>query len=338
MEIYGDNLQASYCDGAGLSNLVTCVTDECSNPEVSFSGLQEHYCIDDASILLEGNPAGGSFFGAGMLEDLFDPQLAGIGYHQITYSWQDSVSSCIYQEVKQVEVNLYPLLTLSGDSVICNNGLARLHATEGFQSYLWNDEIESDSHTIWWDQPGAVNLQAIDANYCDAFVSRELMLTDLIADPVDLGPDTTILEGETITFSPNMPFSNYLWSTGDTSSSITVTNPGTYSLTVTCINGCFARGSVNLATEAATNNAEDKGSMEPSLFPNPFEDSFFLHTDLPGSYSIWTANGVLLAQGLLDSGVQTLSPQLPLAGVYILLIEQGDGNRHYRRIIYHKSH
>lgn len=49
---------------------------------------------------------------------------------------------------------------------------------------------------------------------------------------VDLGPDTAILQGESLTLDAGNPGSGYLWSTGATTQTIVVSQAGTYSVTV----------------------------------------------------------------------------------------------------------
>ncbi len=50
---------------------------------------------------------------------------------------------------------------------------------------------------------------------------------------VDLGPDTTLCPEASLDLSFPVPGASYLWSTGDTTTTLTVTSPGTYHLTVT---------------------------------------------------------------------------------------------------------
>jgi hypothetical protein len=50
---------------------------------------------------------------------------------------------------------------------------------------------------------------------------------------VNLGPDTTILQGQSLTLDAGNPGSDYLWSTGQTTQTIEVTQAGNYSVTVT---------------------------------------------------------------------------------------------------------
>ena len=53
--------------------------------QCSFTGLEETYCIDDASSTLVGDPLGGTFTGPGITGSVFDPADAGVGVHTITY-------------------------------------------------------------------------------------------------------------------------------------------------------------------------------------------------------------------------------------------------------------
>ena len=60
-----------------------------------------------------------------------------------------------------------------------------------------------------------------------------------IAGMIDLGSDTTICAGSSITLTADAGFDNYLWSNGATNQSITVNQPGTYS-----VEGSFQSGNV----------------------------------------------------------------------------------------------
>jgi hypothetical protein len=58
-------------------------------PEVSFTGLSSIYCIDNSPVSLTGNPLGGIFTGDGITGNIFDPNTAGAGDHDISYSFTD---------------------------------------------------------------------------------------------------------------------------------------------------------------------------------------------------------------------------------------------------------
>ncbi len=74
-----------------------------SNPNVSFSGLPDTLCTNDNAITLTGNPAGGIFSGNGISGNSFDPASAGIGSHQITYSFTD-INGCSGESTESVYV------------------------------------------------------------------------------------------------------------------------------------------------------------------------------------------------------------------------------------------
>lgn len=62
----------------------------------SFSGLATFYCDTAPPVALTGVPSGGTFSGPGINGNMFSPALAGIGTHQIIYTYADTVSNCYY--------------------------------------------------------------------------------------------------------------------------------------------------------------------------------------------------------------------------------------------------
>ncbi|HLG33941.1 MAG TPA: PQQ-dependent sugar dehydrogenase [Bacteroidia bacterium] len=72
------------------SNVITIYTD------VSFSGLDTFYCDTTSPVALTGVPSGGTFSGPGINGNMFSPALAGIGTHQVIYTYADTVSNCYY--------------------------------------------------------------------------------------------------------------------------------------------------------------------------------------------------------------------------------------------------
>lgn len=62
---------------------------------------------------------------------------------------------------------------------------------------------------------------------------------------IDLGNDTTLCEGDTLFLSAPLFFDSYLWNTGDTTSALGITTPGTYSVVGT-LSSCTATDSVTI--------------------------------------------------------------------------------------------
>jgi len=88
-------------------------------PVVSFTGLATYYCIGNDSVVLTGTPTGGIFSGPGITGNTFNPITAGVGFHNITYTFTDS-NSCTGFQTQQVEVKALPIVNFSGlDTAYC---------------------------------------------------------------------------------------------------------------------------------------------------------------------------------------------------------------------------
>lgn len=61
-----------------------------SLPAVNFFGLNANYQEDDGAVSLDGVPEGGFFSGPGIIDNTFNPSLAGDGSHVIVYSFTDA--------------------------------------------------------------------------------------------------------------------------------------------------------------------------------------------------------------------------------------------------------
>jgi hypothetical protein len=111
--------------GTYVYNLVSVADIYCSNtasgsatvtvnplPVVSFTGLSGPYCVNAAAVTLTGSPAGGTFSGAGVSGNTFDPATAGAGTHSVTYTYSDG--TCSNTATQSVTVNALPVVSFTG--------------------------------------------------------------------------------------------------------------------------------------------------------------------------------------------------------------------------------
>jgi hypothetical protein len=76
-----------------IQALYNAGTQGVSPTPVSFLGLNSSYTLNDPPSPLSGSPAGGVFIGPGVSGSTFDPVVAGIGSHSITYAYVDACGS-----------------------------------------------------------------------------------------------------------------------------------------------------------------------------------------------------------------------------------------------------
>ncbi len=83
---------------------------------------------------------------------------------------------------------------------------------------------------------------------------------------VDLGADTTICAGESLTLDAGNPGSTYVWSgTNSVAQTLEVNSAGTYTVYATAANGCFGIGNINVIVNEAPTAT---GIYRQGVYPN----------------------------------------------------------------------
>ena len=135
-------------------------------------------------------------------------------------------------------IDLYPQSSVhfGNDSILCELATLLLDATQLHPAaYVWQDQSTNTTYTVYEDGTYWV----VVTDHCLG-ASDTINIGYLNDFTVDLGPDTTICEGRTLTLSAENPFCDYEWQDGSTQPTYIVRHPGTYS--VTASNQCFEHG------------------------------------------------------------------------------------------------
>ncbi|MGF1534767.1 MAG: gliding motility-associated C-terminal domain-containing protein [Bernardetiaceae bacterium] len=167
----------------------------------------------------------------GFTSNQISPVLTGLTVAASgTYTLTVNANGCTASATTAVAVNPGPPpLNLGPDQTPCPGALIQLRAGAGYDSYLWNTGATGNS--IFVNTSGTYTV-VVTANGCGTLTDTvRVSYRDL---SLDLGPDTVIRFGETLTLNASNPnFDSYLWNTGSTAPSISVTQAGNYTVTAT---------------------------------------------------------------------------------------------------------
>jgi hypothetical protein len=207
---------------------------------------------------------------------------------------------------------LVPTIQLTGNDTICQGGSTLLSASlggvpvpPGSATYSWSPGGQTSS-SITATQAGCYTV-TVSAFGCSATSAPTcIVVSNTIVTPVIASNNGNVIcAGGSIALSVGGSYTSYLWSNGSTSSSINVTTPGCYTVTVSNAGGCTATsaqfcitapsaptisasgsttfcsgGSVFLTSSSATGNVWSTGATTQTITVNQ-----------SGSYSVTVTNG-----------------------------------------------
>lgn len=167
---------------------------------------------------------------------------------------------CTLISSMQLNVNPLPVVNLGADTLLCPGGTLLLDAQN--PGAVWNWNTGANTQTLLVNSSGIYGVTVISQ---PANCLNSDSINVQVAGLLNLGPDVSLcgqLNG--IMLDAGNPGSSYLWNTGDTSSSITVTAPGIYSVTITngsCIqtDSITVSGSIGEATVFVPNSFTPNG-------------------------------------------------------------------------------
>lgn len=163
-------------------------------------------------------------------------------------------AGCIDSVSRTMTVNNLPLAginvsessgTTNNDGVICSGATVSLLGSGG-TSYLWSTGATSSTILVSPSSTTTYLVTVTDANKCSSSTSQTITVNPLPSPTVSVyetsslsANDGTICRGDSVRLEASAA-SGYTWSTGSTSSSITVypTSTTTYSVTVKDVNYC----------------------------------------------------------------------------------------------------
>ncbi|MDX2248999.1 MAG: gliding motility-associated C-terminal domain-containing protein [Bacteroidia bacterium] len=132
------------------------------------------------------------------------------------------------QDAKQIDyLSPPPRVNLGRDTLLCEGQVLSLNTGQAGVSHLWQDESTASGFIV--RNPGTYWVTL--TNEC-GFVSDTLRTTYTTAPIVELGEDTVLCEGESISLDVTWPGASYLWDDLVVSPTRTITTAGIYHVTL----------------------------------------------------------------------------------------------------------
>ena len=129
---------------------------------------------------------------------------------------------------------IFPALSLGPDTSFCEGLAATFYADPGFDTYLWHN----GSSALTYTSSVAEIIWVTASHYC-GFVTDSVEIKAVHPLPVvDLGEDREVCENSSTTLDAFNSGSTFLWSTGETTQTITVATEDIYYVTVTSPEQC----------------------------------------------------------------------------------------------------
>lgn len=176
---------------------------------------------------------------------VFDPGIGGV-----SYLWQDGSTAPTYQTTQQVVIVLIisnvcgisidtavviestdgPMVDLGPDVHACEGETITIPSGISGVTYLWQDGSGADEYVA--SASGWVHLTV--TNLCGTDIDSVLVDISGVVPAPDLGPDTTLCEGESLLLTSIADANTTIaWQDGASSQNYLVTLSGTYTLTET---------------------------------------------------------------------------------------------------------
>lgn len=134
-----------------------------------------------------------------------------------------------------------PIITVNSVNN-CEGDTTILGLTKTYQAYFWSTRETTPKIKVF--RTGRYFVSVVDSNNCSAETFIDLEFNK--KPEIEIIGDTLICEGEWTTISTKEKYTSYLWSNGETTSSIKIYKEGTYSVQVFDSNGCSSSKSFNI--------------------------------------------------------------------------------------------
>jgi gliding motility-associated-like protein len=236
-------------------------------------------------------------------------------------------------------------LTFIADSSLCAGDSMLIDAGYPDASHSWNTGALTQS--IWVNAAGNYTVTMVDSTGCQVTATTTVTIDPLPI--VTLGADSSLCMGQQWPLDAGNPGSAYLWSTGVTTQTISVSTDNTYWVQVTDVNSCIQRDSIDLVfdpmpvvdlrdttvcvSETITLDAGNPGSTY--LWNTNATTQTISISAATGSYSVvvttptWCVDSSDALITFVDFPVVDIGPDTALCETQVLTLDAGNAGATY---------
>lgn len=281
-------------------------------------------CSGDPLYTISVNPQGGvfshSFPSYGVYGPFVTPAMAAPGIHTLSYSLP-----CIPAVTSTFTVVPQTTLAISGNNTICIGQSITLNAL-GQGSYTWSTGSSNPTISVTPPVSTIYTLSGYFANpICGSSASFQVLVYPLPALAVtgntfickDSPVSTTLVASGADVF--------YIWNTGKTTVMVVESPTATtvYSVTGYNATGCSSATTVTVMVDYCLGMETTVIADEPSVYPNPSSDTWWLKCPTPMTITIFDATGRVIYANTYEAGTHLIDT-VPLdKGVYPTRINIG---------------
>ena len=299
---------AASCTSANSNAVTVTVNPLPAAPTVTPSGPTS-FCAG-SSVVLSSNVSSGNLWSTGETTQSITVSSSGTYFVNVTDG-----NGCTSSKSPNTVVTVNPLpaaptISAIGPTSFCSGSSVTLSANFG-SGITWSDGSTGSSIVV--SQSGVYTATYTDANGCTSVVSNSISVTELSlpAQPtISYIGSNTICQGSSLVLTSSSPSGN-IWSTGETTQSITVSSGGVYNVSVTNANNCTSPVSSNVVVFVSATPNTPTVSTNGSTSLCPGDDVV-----LTSSYS----NGNVWSTGQTSQSITVSS-----AGSYSVTYINGNG-------------
>jgi trimeric autotransporter adhesin len=308
------NYSVTVTDANGCSGSATSTVVEHPLPILSINGV-DSYCAG-ASTSLSATPGLAAYQWS---NNISSPTIAVStpGTYSVTASDNNGCSSIAAINVTELPL---PAPTITGALSFCPGGSTTLGLDNSYSQYLWSNGHNGPSTEL--NAPGNISVTVTDANGC---VNEALAQVSVHASPQpQISGALAYCQSSSTTLQAQPGYASYAWSGGQAGPALTISQPGTYGLTVVDNNGCEGSASATVVENALPQPSItgptsfcagsvatlDAGPGYQAYLWTGNQNSQQLDISLPGAYSVTVtdANG---CQGSVSLSVEVIAAPVP---------------------------